>query len=95
MPVVFLSGSPPCLGAGDTIVGKVCEVFRQGCSIVKGVDALFIGGAIFQKNRNPHLMDIPTFVARNEDPYRVCEFFAIVWSASPIVRFSCIKGLGS
>lgn len=68
MLVVFLSGLPPCLGAGDAIVGKVCEVFRKGFPFVQGADALFNEGATFQYNGNPHLVDSRTFVARNEDP---------------------------
>ena len=67
MLVVFLSGLSACLGAGDAIVDKVCEVFRKGFSFVQGADALFIDGAIFHYNRKPQLMDISTFVARNED----------------------------
>lgn len=67
MLVVFLSGLSACLGAGDAIIGEVCEVFRKGFPFVQGADALFIDGAIFHYNRNSHLMDVPTFVARNED----------------------------
>ena len=65
---VFLSGLSARLGARDAIVGKVCEVFRKGFPFVQGAYALFIDGAIFQQNGNPHLMDSPTFVTRNEDP---------------------------
>ena len=66
--VVFLSRLPPCLGAGDAIVGKVCKAFGKGFPIVQLADALFIRGAIFDYNGNPQLMLAATSVARNEDP---------------------------
>ena len=68
MVVVFLSGLPSCLGAGDAIVGKVCKALGKGFPIVQVTDALFIRGAIFHYNGNPHLVLAPTSVARNEDP---------------------------
>ena len=68
MVVVFLSGLPPCLGAGDTIVAKVREDFRKGFPIIEDADALFGNRAIFYDNRNPHLMYSATFVTRNDDP---------------------------
>jgi hypothetical protein len=39
----------------------------KGFPIVQVADTLFIRGAIFHYNGNPHLMLAPTFVARNED----------------------------
>ena len=66
--VVFLSGLPPCLGAGNAIVGKVGEAFRKRFPFVLGADALFIKGAVVQYNGNPHLMLSPTFVARHDNP---------------------------
>ena len=66
--VVFLSGLPSCLGAGDAIAGKVCKALGKGFSIVQVADALFIRGPIFHYNGNPHLVLAPTSVARNEDP---------------------------
>ena len=66
--VVFLSGLPPCDGATDGVVSKVCEVIRKGFPIVQLADASFIKGAIFHHNENSHVMLSPAFVARSEDP---------------------------
>ena len=67
MVVVFLSGLPACLGAGDTIVAEVREDFRNGFTIIQDADALFGNGAIFYYYGNPHLMNSTALVARNED----------------------------
>ncbi len=64
--VVFLRELPPCLGAGDNIIGKVCEVFWNGFLFVQGTEALFDEGATLQCNGNPHLVNSATSVARNE-----------------------------
>lgn len=69
MLMAFLRGLPTCLRAGDTMVGKVCEVLRNGFLFIKGTEALFDEGAVLQSNGNPHLVNSATSVARNE--YRV------------------------
>ena len=69
MLVAFLRGLPACLGAGDAMVGKVCEVLWNGFLFIQGTETLFDEGATLQCNRNPHLVNSATSVARNE--YRV------------------------
>jgi hypothetical protein len=69
MLMAFLCGLPTCLGAGDAMVGKVCEVLWNGFLFIQGTEALFDEGAALQSNRNPHLVNSATSVARNE--YRV------------------------
>jgi len=67
MLMAFLRGLPACLGAGDAMVGKVCEVFRNGFLFIEGTEALFDKRAALQCNGNPHLVNSATSVARNED----------------------------
>jgi hypothetical protein len=69
MLLAFLRGLPACLGAGDAMVDKVCEVFWNGFLFAQGTEALFDEGAALQSNGNPHLVNSATSVARNE--YRV------------------------
>ena len=93
MLVIFLVGLPPCHGTGDAVISKICEFFRKGFPFVEGADTLFNVGAIFQNNGNPHFMDSPTFVARNEDSVQGLGIHRSAWTALPFVRFSCIEGL--
>ena len=51
------------------MVGKVCEVLWNGFLFIQGTETLFDEGAALQSNRNPHLVNSATSVARNE--YRV------------------------
>jgi len=57
----------PVLGQVTLLFFKVCEAFGKGFPIVQVADALFIKGTIFYYNRNPRVMQSPTFVARNKD----------------------------
>lgn len=65
--IVFLSRLPPRIGAGNAVVGKFADIFRQRFSPVVSTDALSDNRAVRQEDRNSRVMRSAAFIARNND----------------------------
>ena len=65
---VFLRRLPPCGGAGEALLGKRREVFRQLILFVARADALASQRTVFHQHGYAQVVHSAAFVAGNEHP---------------------------